>query len=154
VNSVREQCAKDMNSPGGRLALKAVCSNGGLLISSLLQDSIFHLSTYSFHQSQGRLRLLLNRFCWESADDGNKKFFRVHSGLYVYNVKSVAVSENLRNKRGNYLNLLAVQVPSADRIELTFSEHASILLDVNCICIYLRDLHDKHPTPSCPAHEL
>jgi hypothetical protein len=143
-----------VNSPEDRLAIKAVCSDGGLLISSLLQDSIFHLSAYSFHQSRGCLRLLLNRFCWESAADGNKKFFRVHSGLYVYNVKSIAVSENLRNKQGNYLNLLAVQMPSVERIELTFSEHASIFLMVNGICVYLKDLHDKHPTPSCPVHDL
>jgi hypothetical protein len=145
---------KDVNGPEDRLAIKAVCIDGGLLISSLLQDSIFHLSSYSFHQSKGCLRLLLNRFCWESADDGNQKFFRVHSGLYVYNVKSIAVSKNLKSKHENYLNLLAVQTPSTERVELTFSEHVSIFLEVNGICIYLKDLHDKHPTPSCPVHEF
>ncbi|MDR1361693.1 MAG: DUF2948 family protein [Holosporaceae bacterium] len=138
-----------------RLALKAVCRDGGTLISSLLQDSVFHLSACSFYRSKECLRLLLNRFCWESAPfgaDGAQIFFRVHSGFYVHKVKSVVANENFKNKRGSYLNLLAVQAPTNKSINLTFSENAELHLEVEDICIYLKDLHDKHPTPSRPEH--
>jgi hypothetical protein len=122
------------------------------IISSLLQDSIFHVSFHSFHKEKKCLRLLLNRFCWEAADPFNEDqcYYRVHSGLYIGHVESVAANDDLKKDR--YLNLLALHSSNGE-INLVFSENKSILIGVSNILIYLKDLHDKYPTMSIPEHD-
>jgi hypothetical protein len=122
------------------------------LISSLLQDSIFHLSFHSFHEELKCLRLMLNRFCWESVNsfDGDQSYYRVHSGLYIHNVESITANDNLKKDR--YLNLLAFHSSNGE-INLIFSEDRHIRVGVNNILIYLKDLHDKYPTTLLPKHD-
>jgi hypothetical protein len=124
------------------------------VISSLLQDSIFHMHSPSFHEEKGCLRLLLNRFCWELVEDSNaENLFRVHSGLYIHNVNSIVVNDNFKKiKDEKYLNLLTMHV-SSDEVNILFSEHKSMCVKINGIDIYLKDLHDRYPTSTQPQHE-
>ncbi|GHU14758.1 hypothetical protein FACS189449_11880 [Alphaproteobacteria bacterium] len=137
-----------------KLCVKANDYDGCDVISSLLQDSIFHIYAPSFHEDRGCLRLLLNRFCWESAGNSdNADLFRVHSGLYIYNVKSVVVNDNFKKiKEEVYLNLLTMHA-SQDEINILFSGHKSICIKIDGICVYLKDLHDRHPTLVSSNHE-
>jgi hypothetical protein len=121
------------------------------LISSFLQDSIFHISFHSFHEERKCFRLMLNRFCWESADsfEKNKCYHRVHSGLYIYHSSSVVASNNII--RDQYLSLLTIHA-SQNEINLIFSENKHICVRVDNLLIYLKDLHDKYSTLSIPIH--
>jgi hypothetical protein len=55
-------------------------------------------------------------------------------------------------KKDQYLNLLAFHA-SEDEINLAFSDNKRICVKVSGLLVYLKDLHDKYPTPSLPEHE-
>ncbi|MDR2067883.1 MAG: DUF2948 family protein [Holosporaceae bacterium] len=135
------------------MAIKADSIDGCDLISSLLQDSIFHISHHSFNENKKCLRLMLNRFCWESIGDfaETQCYFRVHSGLYIQNIDSISVNDNFRNGDDAYLSLLTLHA-SEKEINLIFSDHKHVCININGLLIHLKDLHDKYPTPSCPVH--
>ena len=128
------------------------------VISSLVQDSIFHVSTLSFHESKKCLRLLLNRFCWELVKDDSENeqkrnhYFRVHSGLYIHNIQNITINDNFKNvKKEKYVNLLAMHT-SKNEINLLFSGHKTSCITVKNIGVHLKDLHHRYPTPSLPEH--
>lgn len=54
------------------LQLKASNEEECDILSSLLQDSILHVHSHSFHEDKRCLRLILNRFCWELLDKNEK----------------------------------------------------------------------------------
>jgi hypothetical protein len=146
----------DMNYE--KLYIKAQNYENCDIISSLLQDSIFHIHSPSFHENNGCLRLLLNRFCWELTEEStlensnDETFFRVHSGLYIDNVNSIVINDNFKKiKQDKYLNLLTMHVSSSE-INILFSEHRSMCIKINGICVYLKDLHDRYPTSIQPKH--
>ena len=144
--------------------LKAYNEEGCDIISSLLQDSIFHISSHSFHEDKKCLRLMLNRFCWEllSAEDyeaqympdSKRNYYRVHSGLYIHDVQSITLNDNFKNiVHERYLNLLAMHAAS-NEINLLFSGHKNVCLKVNSLNVYLKDLHDRYPTPARSFHKV
>lgn len=144
-----------MNSKG--LFLKASDVESCDVISSLLQDSIIHISSLSFHEDRKCLRLMVNRFCWELLDESKKRkdhhYFRVHSGLYIHNIKNISISDNFKKiLHDRYLNLLAMHYAD-DEISILFSGHKNAYIKIDDVCIYLKDLHEKYPTPSMPNHE-
>ena len=147
--------------------LKAHNEEGCDVISSLLQDSIFHISSHSFHDDKKCLRLMLNRFCWEllseedhrNAEKGvpdrpGRQYYRVHSGLYIHDVQSVTVNDNFKDiAQERYLNLLTMHA-AGNEINLQFSGHKNVCLKVNSLNIYLNDLHDRYPSPVRSLHEV
>lgn len=157
----------------GKLFLKADDEASCNVISSLLQDSIFHITSHSFHEDKRCLRLMLNRFCWEllSAEDhenyGNdddcnrstnnadkKCYFRVHSGLYIHNVQSVSINDNFKDiVKERYLNLLAMHAAGGE-ISILFSGHKNVCVKVDQLNVYLKDLHDRYPTPTRSVHDV
>jgi hypothetical protein len=142
-----------------RVFLKATDIENCDIISSLLQDSIFHVSALSFHENRKCLRLVINRFCWELIKDNletgakRKHYFRVHSGLYIHNIQSITINDNFKKiKEEKYINLLAMHA-SEKEINLLFSGHKTACIKIEDICVYLKDLHDKYPTPALPEHK-
>jgi hypothetical protein len=135
------------------LLIKADDFEGGDLISSLIQDSIFHISFHSFREENKIFTLMLNRFCWESVSDfeEEKCYYRVHSGLYIHNVESVKA--NFGAEDDQYLNLLTFHL-SENEINLIFSGNKHICIGVGGILVYLKDLHDRYPTSSLPRHDV
>jgi hypothetical protein len=134
------------------LLIKVENFEGGDLISSLIQDSIFHISLHSFGKKEKNFSLMLNRFCWESVPlfEEEKCYYRVHSGLYIHHVESVVVHGDMENDQ--YLNLLAFHL-SEKEINLIFSNNKHICIGISEILIYLKDLPDKYPTLSLPEHD-
>ncbi|MDR0678525.1 MAG: DUF2948 family protein [Holosporaceae bacterium] len=134
-----------------KLLIKAVNFEECDIISSLVQDSILHISFHSFHEDQKCLRLMLNRFCWEFTNsfDEKKCYYRVHSGLYIHNVNSIMVNNNIREH--SYLNMLTLH-SSKNEINLVFSGNKHMRVNIGNILVYLKDLHEKHPTLSLPVH--
>ncbi|MDR1334046.1 MAG: DUF2948 family protein [Holosporaceae bacterium] len=135
-----------------KLLIKVEDFEGADLVSSLVQDSIFHISLHSFEKKEKTLSLMLNRFCWESVPlfEEEKCYYRVHSGLYIHHVESINIKSNIKDDQ--YLNLLAFHL-SEKEINLIFSDDKHICINVSGILIYLKDLHDKYPTLSLPGHD-
>lgn len=135
------------------LQLKATTLEECDVISTLVQDSIFHFQLHMLDNKTNCFHMLINRFCWEDVENFDKEqcYFRVHSGLYVHNVKTVIVNENLRNNRHKYLSLLAVHV-SQEEVNILFADNKHICIKINSILMYLQDLHDKYPTMVKPNH--
>ena len=136
-----------------RVCLKACSIQDCDVISSLLQDSILTLSSHKYYPSHNCLRLMLNRFCWESQHkiDEEQCYHRVHSGLYIHNVKNVFVNNNFYSGECRYLNLLAMHA-SEKEINLLFSENKHMYVEIDGLLVYLKDLHDKYPTSIKPEH--
>ena len=136
-----------------KLLIKAETIEECDVISALVQDSIFHMTYHSFHEDKKCLRLMINRFCWELEKDFEQHqcYFRVHSGLYIHGVESITVNGNFKRSNG-YLNLLAMHA-SEHEINLLFSEHKHICVNISELRVYLKDLHDVYPTLVKPCHE-
>lgn len=136
-----------------KLNLKATDSFECDILSSLLQDSIFHISFHSFDKEKSCFIMMVHRFCWEHENLNNEHSdFRVHSGLYIHHVKDVKFNGSIvRNKEDKFLNLLTMHA-SDNEINFIFSENKHILVEVEKISIYLKDLHDKTPTITRPQH--
>ncbi|MDR0753468.1 MAG: DUF2948 family protein [Holosporaceae bacterium] len=134
-----------------RLLLKVEDFEGCDLISSLLQDSIFHISLHFFHEKKKRFHLMLNRFCWEHAGrfDKNQCYYRVHSGLYIHHVDSIFAHGSIEKEQ--YLNLLTFH-SSRNEINMVFSGSRHICINISNILVYLKDLHDMYPTMAMPMH--
>lgn len=151
--------AVDLGKPEfSGLQLKAHDEEGCDVISSLLQDSILHISSHSFHEERKCLRLMLNRFCWEllnkenDAHSDSHQYFRVHSGLYIHNVVDIIINDNFKKvTEERYLNLLALHA-SKNEINLLFSGHKQVCLKISGISVHLKDLHQKYPTTVYPNH--
>jgi hypothetical protein len=162
-------CGYDMTN-SERLFLKAYDNDGCDLISSLLQDSLLHFSAISFHMDRRCLRLMLNRFCWETAQSTLADFektaelspsqgesdehcvFRVHSGLYIHDIVNITVNDNFKNvTKTKYINLLAMHAANTE-ISMLFSDHMHMYIKTNGLCVHLRDLHAWYPSPSIPKH--
>lgn len=138
-----------------KINLKAQSEKDCDIISSLLQDSIFKVSGCNHIADQRCFRIILNRFCWEHSHKFNEEqcYHRVHSGLYIHNVKMIHINENFQKKPHHYYNLLTMHA-NQDEINLIFSEHRHMYIKVEGILVYLKDLHEHYPTLSKPQHNF
>lgn len=111
------------------------------------------MSYHSYHEEKKCLQLMLNRFCWELVNEFDKHqcYYRVHAGLYIHFVESITVNSNFKTSNG-YLNLLTMHA-SDKEVNLIFSEHKHICVNISKVQIYLQDLHEKQPTLIKPAHQ-
>ena len=135
-----------------KLSIKAAETTECDVISCLLQDSIFHFSSLTLHDDQKCLRLMANRFCWELLEK-EPHYYRVHSGLYIYNIENIIINDNFkRMKEDKYLSLLAMHA-AENEITMLFSGDKTAVVKTNKICVYLKDLHDQYATPVIPVHE-
>ncbi len=131
------------------LKLKAVSFEECDIISALLQDSILHVSHHMFHEDSACFYLLLNRFCWEVPDENN----RALCGLYIYNVTRIRFNKEFRSGDMHFKNLLSVHAAPGE-VNLLFSDHHHIALDVSSLCVAVQDLHPMYPTESVPYHSV
>ncbi len=102
---------------------------------------------------------MINRFCCELIKDNletgsqRKHYFRVHSGLYIHNIQNITINDNFKKIKGEkHINLLAMHA-SEKEINLLFSGHKTACIKTEDICVYLKDLHNKYPTPALPEHK-
>lgn len=138
-----------------KINLKAQSEEDCDVVSALLQDSISKISGCSYIEDMKCFRILLNRFCWEHSHKFEEEqcYHRVHSGLYIHNIKTIHVNDNFRKKTHHFYNLLAMHA-NGNEINLIFSDHRHIYITVDGILVYLKDLHDHFPTLSRPEHNF
>ncbi len=138
-----------------KINLKAQSEEDCDIISALLQDSIFKISGCDYIENQKCFRIIFNRFCWEHLHEFEEEqcYYRVHSGLYIHNIKTIHVNDNFQKEPHHYYNLLAIHA-NGDEINLIFSDHRHIYIKVSELLVYLKDLHESYPTLSKPQHNL
>ena len=165
----------------GRLKLRARDREDLRVLSACLQDALVPLADVAFLKAEQRFVLVVNRFMWEAApegdvlsaeveskteapeaDDGDARFEdaegatppyqRVNAGLTFDRVRAVRFRGFDARKRGEILNLLSVEAePGA--ATLSFSGGAAIRLEVAEILCHLEDLGRPWPTRWRPHHE-
>ena len=142
------------------LALKAEDDTDLRIISALVQDAILPGSEISYDPNARRLALLVNRFRWEDADRARlegRKYERVRSILVVGDVMSLK-SDGIDRSDDTVLELLALAwEPGEDgtgRLSLQFSGDGTLIADVECINLDLRDVTQPYLAPSgkAPTH--
>jgi hypothetical protein len=127
------------------------------VVSCHLQDAVVRASDMAYLPSQKRFAAVLNRFDWEQAakGEGDGKFERRRTALRFDRVFGAQL-KNLKPSGDRILSLLAVSFepkePPSGHVKLTFSGEASILLEVECIEVELKDLGPAWRTRSKPQH--
>jgi len=120
-------------------------------LSALVQDSIVDKDAFEFEN--GSLLVLLNRFKWENYHE--KKYRRIHTGLFFQNVKKVTFDKNFTSDHEmRFLNLLSIITDYSDRITLLFSGDKVVNVYVDSVDIKIKDLHYSWATESVPYHDL
>ncbi|MBK4217097.1 DUF2948 family protein [Paracoccus caeni] len=142
------------------LALKAEDSDDLRIMSALLQDSVLPGSEISYDPKARRLALLLNRFRWEDADAARAEgrgFERVRALLVIGDVLRMT-SDGVERDADTVLELLSIDwQPGEDgtgALSLNFSGDGTLVLDVECVNLDLRDVSQPYYAISrkAPAH--
>lgn len=137
------------------LRLLALDSEDLEIISAHVQDAVLKVGDMGYSKPDRRFVLLMNRYAWEA---GNARGERRRAALhfdFVDNVRSQGI--DLAAKEGA-LELLAVtfkmgQEPAGE-VELAFAGGGTVLLDVECLEVRLRDLGGAWAARAHPQHEL
>ena len=128
------------------------------VISTLTQDAVFPMAEMTWHPSQRRFGLLLNRFRWEDKDAAARRgraFERVQSVLVFDSVLSVASQGIDRSDKDMVMSLLSVDFEpgqdGAGQIMLTLAGDGVIRLSVEAIDATLKDVTRPYQAPSGQA---
>ncbi len=124
--------------------------------STHLQDAVVKVSDVHWRPGEKRLIVGLNRFDWESANNGNHEFRRRRAALRFERVLSCKCQHVNPTDKDDVLNLLALEFTEADApagtVTLVFSGGATLRLEVECLEAELADLGPTWSTAVCPAH--
>lgn len=128
------------------------------VISTHMQDAVLRVRDMKFLPGQKRFALVANRFDWEQAQRNKKGFQRHRTGLHFDRVNA-ARAQNIRQEAGDaVLELLSITFRETEEpsgaVILSFSDGATIELDVECIDCGLADLGPVWGTRSLPEHDI
>lgn len=128
------------------------------VISTLTQDAVFPVTEMTWHPSQRRFGLLLNRFRWEDKDAATRRdrpFERVQSVLVFDSVLSVASQGIDRSDKDMVMSLLSADFEAGEDgagfIVLTLAGDGAIRLKVEAIDATLKDVTRPYQAPSGQA---
>ena len=130
-----------------------------IVMSSFLQDSLISVAEIQYLPEEKRFVFVANRFLWERENqeapdvDEGENFARVLCGVCFENVTEVKQKGLQRGRKGQIVSLLSVSKSGKDRIELSFSAHISIRLDVSDLFCHFQDMDSPWLTDVRPEHE-
>lgn len=142
------------------LALKAEDDVDLRILSALVQDAVLTGAEISHDPRARRLTLLLTRFRWEDAEAAGaegRDFERVRAVLVISDVMRVS-SDGIARDADTVLELLAIRWLAGEdgtgRLSLDFAGDGTILAEVECINLDLRDVTRPHRAVSgrVPGH--
>ncbi|MBW7056355.1 DUF2948 family protein [Paracoccus bogoriensis] len=142
------------------LALKAEDEVDLRILSALVQDAVLVGSDIAHDPRRRCLSMLLTRFRWEDAEAAEaegRSFERVRSVLAIGDVMRV-LSDGVVRDADTVLALLAIRwQPGEDgtgRLVLDFAGDGTIMAEVECINLDLRDVTRPHLAQSrqAPSH--
>ena len=143
-----------------RLKLRAVAAEDVEIMSALLQDGLVAASDLHYQKDAASFVMVINRFCWEQADDTESKTYanRCLCGLKVANVKRVS-QRGLSAGVNQFYNLLSVTFEETkenekvvNRLTFTFSDGYGIRLTVDELALIVQDIAAPHPGLARPQH--
>ena len=129
-----------------------------LVMSSFLQDSLIAVAEIKYLPEEKRFVFVANRFLWERQNqealnvDEGENFARVLCGVCFENVTGVKQKGLQRDRKGQIVSLLSLSKSGESRIELSFSAHISIRLDVSDLFCHFQDIDSPWPTDVRPEH--
>ncbi len=144
------------------LRLKALDADDLMVLSALVQDSIFPAKEIVWKQKERRFAILLNRFRWEdvtAAELRRRPVERVQSVLVIEDVVSVQ-SQGVNKSDGEMvLSLLSIAFEAGEdgtgHVLLTFAGDGQIRLEVEALEVIVRDVTRPYVAPSraVPTHK-
>ena len=142
------------------LKLRAVAAEDVDIISALLQDGLVAASDLHHDKDAASFVMVINRFCWEQADDTDSKtqFNRCLCGLKVAHVKQVSQC-GLSSGVSQFYNLLSITYEETEenekavkRLTFTFSDGYGIRLTLEDLALIVQDIAEPHPGLARPQH--
>ena len=127
------------------------------VLSAMTQDAVLPVAQMTWHSSERRFALLLNRFRWEAR--GASQIERVQSILSFEDVKAVQTQGLNRTDPDLVLSLLSLTfTPKSDgagAFLLTFAGDGAIRLEVEALEAGLRDVTRPYRSPAnrAPSHD-
>ena len=127
------------------------------VLSAMTQDAVLPVAQMTWHSSERRFALLLNRFRWEAR--GASQIERVQSILSFEDVKAVQTQGFNRTDPDLVLSLLSLTfTPKSDgagAFLLTFAGDGAIRLEVEALEAGLRDVTRPYFSPAnrAPSHD-
>ena len=143
-----------------RLKLRAVAAEDVEIMSALLQDGLVALSDLHYQKDEASFVMVINRFCWEQADDTESETHsnRCLCGLKVAHVKQVS-QRGLSAGVNQFYNLLSITYEGSKKNEqvvksltFTFSDGYGIRLTVDELALIVQDIATPHPGLARPQH--
>lgn len=137
-----------------KLKLKFLEKDEIKIFSTLCQDGIFSVDEIIYNKSDKVLIATFSRFCWEFVEkkSESKTFYRVVSGIRIFNVNDVSYLNKDNIDSSKFINLLSANYHE-NEITLNFSSDLTIKLLVENIKIFLDDLDMPWPTVNKPMHK-
>ncbi len=130
------------------------------IISAALQDAVARVGDIAWLPKEKRFVVMVNRFAWETADDGTrtKSFERRRAALHFDRVGAVRKRKLRQDLPDAVVNILAVRFAAGDApagaIDIICSSDVRIRLEVECIEARLTDLGPAWSTAARPEHAL
>ncbi|MBM3530456.1 MAG: DUF2948 family protein [Alphaproteobacteria bacterium] len=128
------------------------------VVSAHLQDAVLKAADIHWRPAERRVVIALNRFDWETANDGTPGFRRCRTALRFERVLACQCRNIDAAAKDQTLNLLAVAFdesdPPAGAVTLTFSGAGVLRLQVECLEAELADLGPAWGTDCCPEHSV
>lgn len=128
------------------------------VVSTHLQDAVLKASDVHWRPQEKRVVVAVNRFDWESAQNGGTEYRRRRTALRFERVLSCKCREINPAGKDAVLNLLAVEFSETDEpsgvVTLVFSGGAELRLEVECLEAELADLGPTWVTAARPVHSL
>ena len=132
-----------------KLSLGAQNEEDLVVIATLCQDSIIKVANIKWAKNAKRFYLLINRFCWELNDLSKKKasnMFRINSIMSFNNVLSAKSVGIQQNNISDITSLLTLNYNfftfEKQAINLIFSGNSQIILNIECIDAFLKDISE------------
>jgi len=142
-----------------RLKLVAFDEEDLAVLSAHVQDAVLKVGDLVNLPKERRFALGMNRFTWETAEDGSRKDFeRRRTALTFDRVLSVKTSGIRRDRPEAVLELLAVSFEATDQpagaVTIFFAGGGAIRLEVEVIEARRADRGTAGATRAKPTHEL
>ena len=148
--------------PDRPLALRAEDAEDLAILATLAQDAVLSVGDITFDRPSRHFALLLNRFRWEDAEAADREgrpFERVRALLVLSDITGLRADGINRGDADEVLSLLALRwQPGPDGtgvLELDFAGDATILADMECVSLDLRDVTRPYVANSgkMPRHD-
>ena len=146
----------------GPLTLRAEGAEDISVLSMLVQDAVLTGTDLTFDRKRRQLALLINRFRWEDAEAAareGREYERVRAVLLISDITGLRSDGIKRDDPDEVLSLLALAwQPGEDgtgQLALEFAGDGTIVADVECISVDLRDVTRPYVANSghMPRHD-